>query len=200
MSRNIYIYRLTSDSGNAPCIFEEGYKKTEDLLTLACCKGGQIRNGKIVYTGLRHSIGNNHYKKDDEVYLIGTFENSVLYVAKITDILREEEYYSEKSKYRNRQDCIYEYIGEQNEYWKSFRRRKNFNSKFHPSDEIRLKHDIAGEYVLLSSEFSYFGEKHREIPVESSFGEFAILFPKRQESKHYSDTYESVDLFIEKNK
>lgn len=39
----LYIYRLTDDTGFAPCV-ENG------LLSLACCKGGQIRNGRFQET------------------------------------------------------------------------------------------------------------------------------------------------------
>ena len=73
----LYIYRMTDDSGFAPCV-EKG------LLSLACCKGGQIRNGKVVNTGLRHRIGIHreaNYATDD-VYILGVYKNKMLYFAK----------------------------------------------------------------------------------------------------------------------
>ena len=45
----LYIYRLTSDTGLAPCV-------DNGLLSLACCKGGQIRNGKAIHAGLRYRM------------------------------------------------------------------------------------------------------------------------------------------------
>ena len=44
----LYIYRLTDDSGFAPCV-ENG------LLSLVCCKGGPIRNG-ITYADILKQI------------------------------------------------------------------------------------------------------------------------------------------------
>ena len=45
----LYIYRLTSDTGLAPCV-------DNGLLSLACCKGGQIRNDKAIHAGLRYRM------------------------------------------------------------------------------------------------------------------------------------------------
>ena len=60
MTEHIYLYRLTSDTGCAPCIYDRKYKVT-NLLSLSCCKGGQLRhrNGTVtaVNTGLRWKIG-----------------------------------------------------------------------------------------------------------------------------------------------
>ena len=74
----LYIYRLTDDAGFAPCA-ENG------LLSLACCKGGQIRKGKVINTGLRHRIGTHreaNYETDD-VYILGIYKNKMLYLAKV---------------------------------------------------------------------------------------------------------------------
>lgn len=38
MNKVIYAYRLVDDTGFAPCV-------DNGLLSLACCKGGQVRNG-----------------------------------------------------------------------------------------------------------------------------------------------------------
>ena len=57
----LFIYRMTSDKGLAPCV-------DNGLLSLACCKGGQVRNGKPIKTGLRYRIGSKResdYEKDD---------------------------------------------------------------------------------------------------------------------------------------
>lgn len=46
-----YIYRMTCDTGNAPCVTDINGNKT-GILSLACCKGGQIRHyadGRTAY-------------------------------------------------------------------------------------------------------------------------------------------------------
>ena len=71
----LYTYRLSSDTGLAPCV-EDG------LLSLACCKGGQLRKGKPVRTGLRFWIGSMRGGVDyrhDTVYVLGTYKNKFLY-------------------------------------------------------------------------------------------------------------------------
>ena len=73
----VFIFRMTSDTGFAPCV-------DNDLLTLACCKGGQIRNGKPCKTGLRYHIGskrNGINYLQDKVYIIGTYRDKFLYMA-----------------------------------------------------------------------------------------------------------------------
>lgn len=179
MTKHIYLYRMTSDSGCAPCVFTNNYK-TSDLLTLACCKGGRINKGKEVFTGMRHTIGKKHMENiknhTDEVYVVGIHENCYLYVAKITSIIEMKDYFSDK-KYKNRMDCIYTVSGEK------LKRNKN-NPYFHP-DNTNHQHDRdrLGQYVLLSdNKFIYLGESFLEHPVNEN----ALSFiPKRQETKHY---------------
>ena len=107
-----YFYRMTSDTGFAPCVFEGNYELSE-LLTLACCKGGQIRKGKNVLTGLRHLIGEKHRADDgsckDDVYVTGIMGNRVVYCAKINKIFKMTEYFSDE-KYANRMDQIYSVV------------------------------------------------------------------------------------------
>lgn len=43
MNKVIYAYRLVDDTGFAPCV-------DNGLLSLACCKGGQVRNGRNIIT------------------------------------------------------------------------------------------------------------------------------------------------------
>ena len=141
----LYVYRIASDTGFAPCA-EKG------LLSLACCKGGQIRNGKIIHTGLRYRIG---AKKDgadyteDDVYVLGTYQDKMLYLAKVTDVVTMEEYFSGRSK--GRTDDIYKMSG-----GKLVRNNRLREEDVH-TDEDRIKKDLAGEYVLLSEDFIYLG-------------------------------------------
>lgn len=211
MASYIYVYRLTTDTGNAPCIFESGYKLT-NLLSLACCKGGQIREktGKPIRTGLRHEIGKNHMGESgsvrNEVFVVGTFKDHILYVARISSILPADKYFDKNSQYRNRQDCIYEFVDEGipyelDGYCNQFKRRSKFNEFFHydPEGNGRLVHDIIGGYVLLSEEFVYMGETYNAYEVPKEIRE---VFPKRQERKVFSnidgsEQYNMVRLYLD---
>ena len=183
MSEYLYFYRMTDDSGNAPCVFENGYRKS-DTLSLACCKGGQVRNGKPIFTGLRHEIGMNYDTEKDAVYLVGIYKNCVLYACRITKTLSLKDYFGKGGEFSNRQDCIYEYLGENGAIEQNFRRRRGFNEFFHPNDDgnSRLIHDISGGYALLSNDFYYAGNKYAENPVPDTFMEF---IPKNREKKKY---------------
>ncbi|SEL35789.1 hypothetical protein SAMN02910353_02436 [Ruminococcus sp. YRD2003] len=142
----LYIYRLTSDTGLAPCV-EDG------LLSLACCKGGQIRNGKPIHTGLRYRVGamrDGADHKTDDIYLLGTYKNKFLYLARITNIVTMYEYFSRMSK--NRTDSIYSL-----DDGKLVRNHHLWNEGVHVDEKQNIR-DIAGEYVLLSDDFTYLGK------------------------------------------
>ncbi len=163
----LYIYRLTDDSGFAPCV-------ENDLLSLACCKGGQIRNGKIINTGLRHRVGicrEADYREDD-VYILGIFKNKMLYLAKVTSVVTMEEYYSGISK--GRTDDIYSFVNGE-----LVRNRKLRNQNVH-TDPDRMKKDIAGKYVILSNDYIYLGED------AVSIGGITQYYPNFQETKVYT--------------
>ena len=196
MGEYLYFYRMTDDSGNAPCVFENGYKKS-DMLSLACCKGGQIRKGKPVFAGLRHEIGKNYNPVNDDVYLVGIYKNCVLYACKLTGIISLKEYYRKDGEFSNRQDCIYEYLGERGALEKNFRRRRRFNEFFHQNDDnSRLLHDITGEYALISTDFFYAGNKYADNPVPEKFLEF---IPKNREKKKYEfDGNQQLFMYIKK--
>lgn len=81
-----YIYRMTYDTGNAPCVTDINGNKT-GILSLACCKGGQIRHyadGRTAYvnTGLRKTVGENFIsekkkKAGEKQFVIGIKGNRV---------------------------------------------------------------------------------------------------------------------------
>ncbi len=149
----LFVYRVASDTGFAPCA-EKG------LLSLACCKGGQIRNGKVIHTGLRYRIG---AKKDgvdyskDEVYILGTYHDKMLYLAKVTDVVTMEEYFCGRAK--GRTDDIYKMSS-----GKLVRNNRLRDEDVH-TDEERIKKDLAGEYVLLSEDFIYLGAEAVQIDL-----------------------------------
>lgn len=162
----LFIYRMTSDKGLAPCV-------DSGLLSLACCKGGQVRNGKPIKTGLRYRIGSKResdYEKDD-VYILGIYRGKMLYLAQVTAVMPMTEYYLEKSK--GRTDDIYRVV---NGKLERNNRLKNIHTKSSGED----KRDIAGEYVLLSDDFIYLGS---DAAAVKSIEEY---YPKFRETKIYS--------------
>jgi len=174
----IYAYRLSSDTGDAPCIFNIKYEPT-DLLTLACCKGGYIRSGKKVYTGLRHTIGKKYKAKIEEglaqIFIMGIYKNKILYFAEVTKILEMKVYYSPNSEYVNRHDYIYKYSSN------NFKRNEK-NPGFHPkNDKAQHINDWLGVYALISNRFAYFGEEGKPIPEE-----LLDILPKWRETKNWS--------------
>ena len=164
----LYIYRMTDDSGFAPCV-EKG------LLSLTCCKGGQIRNGKVVNTGLRHRIGIHreaNYATDD-VYILGVYKNKMLYFAKVTNVVMMEEYFGGMSK--GRTDDIYSLVR-----GKLIRNQNLRNEDVHTEPD-RVVKDLAGKYVVLSDDYIYLGEDAVVIDGITQY------YPNFQETKVYTD-------------
>ena len=169
----VYIYRLTNDSGLAPCV-EEG------LLSLAVCKGGQSRNGKVINTGLRYWIGNKNdvdYTNDD-VYILGIYKDRFLYLAKVTKVVSMMEYYSGLSI--GRYDDIYSVVN-----GSLTRNNKLKKEEVHIGAERQVK-DLAGEYVLLSDDYIYLG---RDAVLDDFISKYA---PHFQETKHYDGEFAEV--------
>ncbi len=185
----IFRYRLTSDTGCAPCI-------DNDFFTLACCKGGQYRNGNFVECGLRYFIGTlwteiNSILDDYEVYISGIYQNKFLFFAKITAVIEMTEYYKHSEankKYRNRKDDIY-YIKTDN------LERNKFNCNFHGFNTEQHGRDISGKYVLLSDEFVYYGKE--AVPCTSTILSY---FPKtRGEQPNGRNKYKPSDILTDDN-
>jgi hypothetical protein len=131
----IYLYKLTTDNGGAPCI--TGRK----LLSLAICKPIIRINASV----------------DDLIFGFAakslSQDNRLIYVARVTEVILDGRYYIDK-RYIGRGDRIYKFRKGKFE-WRQ-------GSKHHgPTD---LVHDLGlfPEYeracVLLSSEFRYFGK------------------------------------------
>ena len=129
----IYFYKMTADGGGAPCV-------ARGLLSLAICKP-MIRSaateGDLIFGFAANSLHR---------------DNRLIYVARVTQSLRNGEYYKSK-RYVGRGDCIYRFRAGH------FAWRKD--ALHHgPKD---LVHDL-GSYpdypranVLLSTDFRYFG-------------------------------------------
>lgn len=185
----IFRYRLTNDTGCAPCV-------DNDLFTLACCKGGQLKGGKPVERGLRYFIGSlwndDNIELDNyEIYISGIYKNKFLFLAKITDVIEMTEYYSHSEankKYRQRKDDIYCIKNGALE-------RNSFNYNFHGCNEAQHKKDIAGKYVLISDEFVYYGKE-----TVMCTDKILELFPKtRGEYPTGRNKYRPSDILTDNN-
>lgn len=129
----IYVYKLTSDNGGAPCVHA-------GILSLAICKqhvrtSAQLGDWIIGFGGKS----------------VPELKDRLIYVARVTGVADNGDYYTTE-KYRQRPDCVYERSG--SEYkWRE-------GSKFHKD---QLAHDLglANGYdrvrVLLSDQFVYCG-------------------------------------------
>ena len=171
----LFVYRMTDDTGFAPCA-EKG------LLSLSCCKGGQMRGDKIIHTGLRHRIGSKResdYSTDD-VYILGTYHNKLLYLARITDVVTMEEYFGGMSK--GRTDDIYSLVDGH-----LMRNSWLYDQGVH-TENGRIIRDIAGQYVLLSKDYVYLGADAVKIDMITKYN------AKGQETKVY--TGKTADMIV----
>ena len=140
----IYLYKLTTDNGGAPCIQNE-------LFSLAICKPMIRRTaqvGDLVFGFAANSLD---------------VDNSLIYVARVTEDSPNGEYYR-KRRFSSRNDRIYERRGDRLE-WRS-------GALFHgPANQ---QHDVGEHpayeraRVLLSNDFRYFGS-HGTAEYKSRF-------------------------------
>ena len=142
MDKIVFTYRVTHDTGFAPCV-------DNGILTLACCKGGT----ETVQRGLRYFVGRffeENLQENVGVYVSGIYDNKLLYIAKIDKAITMKEYFNNK-KYKNRLDQIYRLNGEVLE--RDPNRLKGVHDNEHSN-----KCDINGKYVLISENFVYLGK------------------------------------------
>lgn len=169
----LYMYRVSCDTGFAPCV-------SGGCLSLSCCKGGQIRNDKDCLTGIRYWIGSKKdadYERDD-VYILGTYHDKFLYLAKVSKVLTMEDYFSNPD-YKRRTDNIYDLVNGKLSRNKKLR-FKDSKKDIH-ADPIQQRKDMNGRYVILSNDYIYLGNDACEIDIVKEFG------AKKQETKKYYD-------------
>ncbi len=164
-STKLYMYRLTADTGMAPCV-------DNGLLSLAVCKGGQIRKGVPCYTGLRHLIGSRGEFASGRVYILGTYHDRFLYLARVTEVVTMEDYYHGMSD--GRTDDIYDYLN-----GKLVRNNLFRKLKIHTESDRIIK-DVAGQYVILSNDYIYLGEDAVFIDIVKKYN------ARFQETKTYT--------------
>lgn len=157
----IFTYTMVYDTGFAPAVYDR-------KLSLACCK-----------TILRYSVQNN-LKSDKEVYIVGlcgqqlidrnNLEKELLYqpvyIAKVSNSIRTDEYYSDK-KYKKRPDVQYEYKNGEwyytpNNPHHSCENQKENKKLDNPETEKDIFHIYAGKncfnYSLICDEYIKFGK------------------------------------------
>jgi hypothetical protein len=134
MSQKIYVYKIVTDNGGAPCVWH-------GLLSLAICKP-MIRKSAQKGDCILGFGGKSHYK-----------EEPLIYIAMVTAKPKQGEYYT-KQKYANRPDCIYY----QNKNKASLKKSARFHNN---SDQLTrdVGLDFENAHVLLSNDFRYFGNK-----------------------------------------
>lgn len=180
MDKIIFTYRVTHDTGFAPCV-------DDGILTLACCKGGT----ETVKRGLRYFIGRffeENLQESVDVYVSGIYDNKLLYLAKINKVIKMTDYFRGK-KYKNRLDQIYRLNG------KVLERVPNKLKGTH-EEEHYVKCDINGEYVLISENFVYLGKD--AIKVDDDILKF---YPKnRGQLPKGQHSYTPADVLTADNK
>jgi hypothetical protein len=132
MEPRIYVYKMTTDNGGAPCVWK-------DLLSLAICKG-QIRS-----TAEKGSLIFGFSGKE--------YGERLLYIAEVTDKLDRGKYYWD-AMHQDRPDCIYKKMPDGTACLKE-------HAQYH-SKSKQLVRDVGMEFeradVLLSTDFRYFGK------------------------------------------
>jgi len=129
---DIFIYKMTVDSGGAPCVFRS-------LLSLAICKPKirkSAKKGALIF-----GFGGKKY------------EERLIYIARVTDKLQGRDYY-QRREYAGRPDCIYRAEGDA--------AVRKASARYHvTSDEKRKDVGLHFENasVLLSENFRYLGKR-----------------------------------------
>lgn len=158
----IFAYSMVYDTGFAPCV-------SDNILTLACCK-----------TRLRYKIGKIYSENTDEnIYILGlcgsamrkknalseSFLYSPVYIARITNTVKTNEYFSLSEN--GRRDQVY-YCSNEGK-WSSLKNnphvpetpffdpyeKRNNDIFYVPNSKIQPKFN----YVLISEDYVYFGDK-----------------------------------------
>jgi hypothetical protein len=171
-NNTIYVYKLTTDNGGAPCIHD-------NLLSLSICKP-RIRMDAEQGDWI---VGFGGSSKPD-------MRERLIYIARVTKVVSNGDYYAQE-EYRHRPDCIYRRKGTGYEYVQG--------SRFHePGD---LEHDLGSRESnyerarnLLSSQFVYFGG-NREPSIEKVMCIYRGL-PRDFLKDHLADSRARLEEFI----
>ena len=151
---------MTNDSGFAPCI-------KDDLLSLACCKGG--KNG-----GMRKAIAQDFFNSENEVWVLGLCGKGLaanntqmiynpVYFARIDNVIEMTKYFEFGNEYSERSD---------HKAYKTINGELESQPENPHTEKSEQTKDKNGKFVLLSNRFVYWGEKCGE-----SGSELKVLYP-----------------------
>lgn len=177
----LYCYKMRHDTGFAPNI-------DYDLLTLATCKPKIRKNAEIGFW-ISGWTSNIVYDKNNTMCKFTDATQKLIYLARVTNKIRIEDYwklYKNKrpqkikiGKEKTDNSCggkksVSNYIYNMGDnIYKPIKGRKGKfeqipNGGGHGPDNI--KRDLSGEFVLICTEFYYFGVEHAiKIEVEKDF-------------------------------
>lgn len=135
MSPRLYVYKLTTDNGGAPCI-------KGGLLSLAICKPRIRRTAQ----------------PDDWIFGLGgkRLQGRLIYIARVTKRVENGLYY-EDGAYEGRDDRIYR--------WENGQFKLRDGAKYHKDTDHRnrdLGKDRSNATALLSDDFRYYGKKGKK--------------------------------------
>ena len=130
----IYLYKLTSDTGGAPCV-------QNGLLSLAICKPiicGRAMRNDLIFGFAAKSLSH---------------DNRLIYVARVTEKLCDGNYYKD-NRYARRDDCIYKRKAGRFKWKKG----SLHHGKKHITRDLGSYPKYVRANVLLSADFRYFGK------------------------------------------
>lgn len=170
---NIYVYKLTTDNGGAPCVHE-------GLLSLAICKP-HIRTNARMGDWI---IGFGGKSVDELKY-------KLIYIAKVTAI-EEQGHYYRKDQYVDRPDCVYQPAGNGFQY----RDGKKYHSAEHLTHDLGQAPTFERAVTLLSDQFAYFGGAAERPSLTPPIKDLYEGLPRDYRKNHDSDLRECLEDFI----
>lgn len=220
MINKLYTYIITADNGMSPCYDNNVY-------SLACCKP-QIR--RIIFKNYQNEIKNG----TANIWVMGVRRDKtvgkafIVYLSKITDIVKYEYYYCDNGKYVSRSDCNYRGIktleelpicthkgdGILDKLLPELNAKKdNEHGEFKNINELngfskakydRIARDICGKAVLISEHFIHCSQidKKDNFALTKLFGdcfnELLDGYKKNQRHYHSFDAWDDFKKTISK--
>ena len=185
----VFSYIISHDTGFAPNPFW-------GRCSLACCK-----------PAIRRSIG-NHWNPNQHNWIIGISPkhrgNELIYMMRVDDCITFPEYYVKypqkrpdfsKDQIHICGDNIYKPLNGKYEQLRSRHSKHPFRDSW-SIDYSAMKHDLGGQFVLLSDNFIYFGKE--TFPLEGNLRE---LIPGRGHRCNFSKSViNELEELINRNK
>jgi hypothetical protein len=189
-----YLYKLTSDRGGAPCA-PPPRAGHDPLLTLSICKPAIRRTaqpGDRIVGVTSHSLAaTDGYPLD-----------SVIYAAIVSEGIEPREYYAQRSRFRSRPDCIYQFHRDNGTLTHTGRTRLHDDPAYEARDIGRYPF-YRNARTLLCSDFRYFGAGAVTIPerltmlrqIVQSLGQGHRVFDEKRGDEKSPEAKELDALF-----